>query len=139
MAACAAAFASSARAAFPGPDERIAYARFTGIADLADLYTALPDGSDAPLVAADAWNSNWAANGRLVYNRETAAPDEGLFNLFVWDPDGTTHQVTDEPFWHGSPAFSPDGSRIVFETDLGDYPAREGRSRSTPTARTGGD
>jgi hypothetical protein len=37
MAACAAAFASSALAAFPGPDERIAYPRFTGIADLADL------------------------------------------------------------------------------------------------------
>jgi Tol biopolymer transport system component len=47
-----------------------------------------------------------AANDRLVYNRETAAPDEGLVNLFAWDPDGT-HQGTDEPFWHGSPAFSP--------------------------------
>lgn len=124
--AWAAALAPCARAAFPGPDGRIAYARFTGVADVADLYTARPDGSDAQLVDTDAWNSNWAADGRLVYNRETGAPGEGLFNLFVRDPDGITHQITDEPFWHGSPAFSPGGSRIVFETDLGDYPAHEG-------------
>jgi dipeptidyl aminopeptidase/acylaminoacyl peptidase len=125
-AAFAAAAAPAARATFHGPDGRIAYTRFTGVSDLADLYTARPDGSGAQLVATDAWNSNWSADGRLIYNQETGAPDEELFNLFVRDPDGTTHQLTDEPFWHGSPAFSPGGSRIVFETDLGDYPAHEG-------------
>jgi hypothetical protein len=71
-AACAAIAAPAAQATFPGSDGRISYARFTGVEDLADLYTAQPDGSDRQLVATDAWNSNWAADGRLVYNRVLA-------------------------------------------------------------------
>jgi Tol biopolymer transport system component len=125
-AAVTAAATPSAQAAFPGKDGRIAYVRFTGVADIADLYTDRPDGSDPEFIAPDAWDSAWSADGRLVYTRNTGEPGGESYNLFIRDPDGTTAQVTDEPFWHGSPAFSPDGSQIVFESDLGDLPAQEG-------------
>jgi Tol biopolymer transport system component len=118
--------APAAQATFPGPDGRIAYAQYTGVADIADLYTARPDGSDPRYVAADAWDSSWSADGRLIFNQNTGAPGGESYDLFVQDPGGTIHQITDEPYWHGTPAYSPDGSQIVFESDLGQYPAAEG-------------
>jgi hypothetical protein len=130
--------APAAQATFPGPDGRIAYAQYTGVADIADLYTARPDGSDPQYVAADGWDSSWSADGRLIFNQNTGAPGGESYNLFVQDPGGTIHQITDEPYWHGTPAYSPAARRSYSRATSANIPRRRGSTSATPTARIAG-
>jgi hypothetical protein len=68
-----------------------------GVADIADLYTARPDGSDPQHVAADAWDSSWSADGRLIFNQNTGAPGGESYNLFVQDPAGRSNRSPTSP------------------------------------------
>jgi hypothetical protein len=65
-------------------------------------------------LAADA-DPDFAANGALVFVRETAFNNS---DLFIRQPNGTEVALPTTPGREANPAWSPDGSRIVFEYTL---------------------
>jgi len=76
----------------------------------------------------------WSPNGNKIAfmtNREMAAPIvlestpkivvDSNVEVFVMNADGTGQtNLTDNPAWDGYPSWSPDGSKIVFQTDRDD-------------------
>lgn len=77
---------------------------------------------------------NWAPDGKsIVFIAERFLGDtDGPVNLFVMDPDGSNRrEITTTASHDLSPAFSPDGNLIAFESD------RDGNSEIYVTDRVG--
>jgi Tol biopolymer transport system component len=103
---------SSAFAAFPGANGKIAFQR-EGLSNsgIADIYTINPDGSaETNLTGNSGFNGwpGWSADGtRIAFTREGS--------LYVMNPDGSgVVMLTNNPYLDGNPTWSPDGEKIAF-------------------------
>jgi Tol biopolymer transport system component len=126
-AALIAVVAGPAQASSPGANGRVAYL-LPDESELTHIWTSRPDGSDPRLLtdgAFSAFDESWSPDGRrLVYTTDryaTAPPPEPGFRVDVIVLDVATGEerlLTDGGI-NEQPSFSPDGSRILFASDLG--------------------
>ena len=98
--------AAPAGATFPGENGRIAFLA-------ADTYTVRPDGTDIqPLVKG--FGASWSADGQHVAFARFVGPSQAA--IFTSRADGShLRRVTHSQFNEGSPSYSPNGRRIVFD------------------------
>jgi len=102
-----------------------------------EIYTMDADGSDPTnltLHADEDYNPVWSPNGdRIAFmtDREAAGPPildttpkiilEYNVEIFSMNTDGTGQtNLTDDSAWDGYPTWSPDGTKIAFQTDRDD-------------------
>jgi TolB protein len=127
----------AAQATFPGDNGRIAFIRPERI------LTMEPDGSDKRVIARNANEPAWSADGtEIAFSRFRRS---GRTDIFVMDADGQNVRAVTRfrPGFNLSPSWSPNGRRIVFvhNTRLGGtdlYSVRRdgtGLTRLTSTPR----
>ena len=124
----------SATATFPGPDGLISFTRFSPKVNSAEIHVARPDGSGVQKLTSNprrfSINSDWSPNGQLIAFDSDRVDIEGhkrATQVYVMNADGSgVTQLTRGRGVHGSPGFSPDGTRLAIESDWGDYPALQG-------------
>ena len=82
--------------------------------------------------ASSGWSA-WSPDGsRILFDSDLSDPDHDndpfVNDIFTIKPDGTgLRKLTDSVgYAGGAGAWSPDGQRIVFEADRGDYPSQAG-------------
>ena len=117
--------AAPAFGAFPGENGKIVFQSDRGGEDF-DIWTMDPGGGNLVNLTAkskaDDLTPNWRADGRriaFVSNRVTATNPEGDYEIFVMKADGShKRQITFNALDEEDPAWSPDGTRIVFTRDL---------------------
>jgi Tol biopolymer transport system component len=130
--------ASRADASYPGANGRISFGRFNPAIGDTQIYTANPDGThEAQLTTAPSEVSDWSPNGdRIVYD---FLDPNGNVQIATVDPvnPSVSTQLTTAAGFHGEPNWSPDGTRIAFDSDEGSFPAGEGIY--TMRASDGGD
>ena len=120
MALASAVWAPSSLAAFPGTDGRIAYVQVPDGASDGEIFTALPDGSDArPLTdtPANELDPSWSADGQLI--TYTVAGAGGSSAIWIVNADGTNPRQVTGSRVNATPSFSPSGDRIVFAAARG--------------------
>jgi Tol biopolymer transport system component len=112
--------------AVPSPKgKRLVFTLFGKHGILVGVYTSRIDGTHEKLITPprlEAWNPDWGPHGkRVVFATNRARPNSAIYavNSDGTDVDGLTHPPF--PFNDSTPAFSPDGDRIVYVSDRG-YP-----------------
>lgn len=107
--------AAPAQATSPRQNGRIAYHKYDALIGGDALYTANPDGTHVERVAnVPGTYSNWSADGKYLAFAFTDA--DGYEQIAVTDPEGNNwQQLTRGPSYHDAPAFSPDGTQIVYQ------------------------
>jgi Tol biopolymer transport system component len=113
-------------ATFPGANGKIVFSRNIGAAapDY-EIFTVNPDGSGLTQLTSTPDNvmAHWSADGaRIVFasDRDTPADADGNSEIWIMNADGSgQNQITYTtlPIENGFPAFSPDGSKIVFSRE----------------------
>ena len=121
IAASGLAVASTASAAFPGSNGRIAFVNLSGPGSSQDIYAFSPTGTDRARLTDtpddDAFPSYSADGERIVFSRSVAG-DAGFGQIWVMNADGSGQtQLTNGPPAAESPSYSPDGARIVYTLD----------------------
>ena len=124
---------SPALGAFPGENGRILFDRFRVDAEIPDIWTMSPSGSNAVNLTANSpafdGRASWRADGQKIAfmsDRETPSnptspgfPEDPDFEIFVMDADGSDQtQITFNELDDVVPAWSPNGKRIVFARDF---------------------
>ena len=80
----------------------------------------------------------WAPGGtRLAFDSDRSDPDptddNEISDVFTMDPNGRhVVRITGGDGFSADPSWSPDGSLLVFETDLGQNPTKQGIYTSRP-------
>jgi Tol biopolymer transport system component len=123
-----------AGADFPGKNGRIAFMKLDD-AGLWQIWVASRDLSSQAQVTSEPANSGWPVwapgGSRIAFDTDRADPDpndsRAINDVFTMNPDGTdlvdlTHSIG----FSADAAYSPDGGQIAFDSDRGDYPAKQG-------------
>lgn len=89
-----------------------------------DLYEVDPSTGEATLLLADQRDQTEPERSpdgtRIVYQSQTSGGlSDQIFQIFMLDADGTTHQLTDLTGGASEPTWSPDGKEIAFVADFG--------------------
>ena len=124
----------SATATFPGSDGLISFTRFSPKVNSAEIHVARPDGSEVHKLTSNprrfSINSDWSPDGQLIAfdsNRVDIEGHKRALQVYLMNADGSgVTQLTRGRGFHGSPGFSPDGTRLAIEADWGDEPALQG-------------
>jgi len=108
----------SSRSSNRGNNGLIAYALEVG-ADQTQLMTVHPDGSGAKRIGRglNALNPDWSPDGQTIV-AEVGKADRAGISLF--SADGHLIRDLTPAGFQGQPSFSPDGSSIVYERDIGE-------------------
>jgi Tol biopolymer transport system component len=114
-----AAVAQPAKAAFPGQNGDIAYAKFSPSSEEARIFTMNPDGSEQTLLEPGS-SPSYSPNGAQVVFERFIGDGEEEFNqdIYVVDSEGTSGpvQVTSGPAYDHSPTFL-DNDTVAFIRD----------------------
>ena len=124
----------SATATFPGSDGLISFTRFSPKVNSAEIHVARPDGSGVQKLTSNprrfSINSDWSPDGQLIAfdsNRVDIEGHKRALQIYLMNADGSgVTQLTRGRGFHGSPGFSPDGTRLAIEADWGDERALQG-------------
>jgi Tol biopolymer transport system component len=111
----------SARAAFPGENGRIAFARARAHEGLPRIWTAGKHGNTVHrLMARNGTNPAWSADGsKIVFEHTLTGAQSGASQLIVSDDDGDKSHVALTGQGIGNAAWAPNGTRLVFESANG--------------------
>jgi Tol biopolymer transport system component len=114
-------------ATFPGANGKIVFERNISATTTVDyeIFTVNPDGSGLTQLTftGENFGPRWSADGtKIVFfsDRVTPADNDGSYEIWIMNSDGSGQtQLTFNPnsFQAVRPAFSPDGSKIVFESN----------------------
>ncbi len=119
--------ASRAHATYPDANGRITFSRFNPAIGDSQIYAANPDGThEAQLTTVPSEVSDWSPNGsRIAYD---FVDPNGNVQIATVDPANPSvpDQLTTAAGFHGEPNWSPDATRIAFDSDQGNHPAGEG-------------
>ena len=101
-----------------GNNGLIAYALEVG-ADQTQLMTVRPDGSGAKRIGRglSVANPDWSPDGRTIVVEISKADTAGVY---LFSADGHLIRNLTPQGFQGQPSFSPDGSLIVYERDIGE-------------------
>ena len=124
--------AAPALGAFPGENGRILFESFRAGGEERDIWTMGPNGRHPVNLTAGSpafdGRASWRPDGRkIVFMSDRATPGNPTppgfpgpdFEIFVMNADGSNQtQITFNDRDDEAPAWSPDGSMIVFSRDL---------------------
>src|SRR3954452_13040221 len=110
-----------ARAAFPGENGRIAFARARAHEGLPRIWTAGKHGNNVRrLMARNGTNPAWSADdSKIVFEHMLTGAQSGASQLIVSDDDGDKSHVALTAEGIGNASWAPNGTRLVFESGNG--------------------
>jgi Tol biopolymer transport system component len=121
-----------AKAAFPGQNGRIVFWREDSDG-FVQTWVADKDLSDRAKLTSGSADSGWAVwkpgGAKLAFDSTRADPDptdaRAIDDIFKMNPDGTgVVKLTDSKSFNADAGWSPDGSKIAFDSDRADRPGR---------------
>jgi TolB protein len=126
-----------AKAAFPGQNGRIVFHRQDSDGFM-QIWVATKDLSNQHKLTSGQANSGWAVwkpgGGKLAFDSDRYDPDNsgepsdisGINDIFKMNPDGTgLVKLTDSKTFDADSAWSPDGKKIVFDSDRRNHQGRQ--------------
>jgi Tol biopolymer transport system component len=118
--------AAPAQAAFPGANGKIAFSEFSPSATESQIYLINPDGTGRTQVTQGPgakFDSSWSPDGRrLAFTSDQDDPNPAScspcnYEIYVIEADGQNlTRLTNSPGLDEAPAWSPDGTKILFES-----------------------
>ena len=138
--------ATSADAAFPGGDGKIAFSKDNYRQGVSGIFTVAPEGGSQERIGPEfGYSPSWSADGQKLVFVGFSGENERDFtsDIFVMNADGSGLQrVTTGRAYEESPSFFPDGQRIAFvryTRDSADiYTKTIGVPRATRVTENGG-
>jgi len=119
--------ATAAYATYPGVNGRITFGRFDRSIGDYHIWAGNIDGThQVQLTTAPSEKSDWSPDGsRVAYDFVDSNGNVQIATVNATDGNDVV-QLTTAPGFHGEPNYSPTGTRIAFDSDMGNHPAGEG-------------